>query len=575
MNAARDSFGAFRSATQEGPSPTLIEPVNPNAPRFVRLAIKPGSKRPRDLEWQHPWTTQDRALPGHNVGLRLDRMTEIDCDSQEAVDWWEKHGQPTPYVSESRPGHRAYWYDGLVSTGTYHWALPDGSRAGEVRSGHQFQCVVPPSVHPDTGQPYRWLGPELTAEAQDVPMFDPAGLPPRHGAGPGDWSRVDPGAILAGVPEGKRDNELFRYASSCRARGLTIEEALVLVTQAAAQCIPPFDAEEAVRKVERVYMVYPDGLAGEEEEDSEHQGLVDLRYLAGLPPPVWMVEPYLAEGAHVCLAAVANTGKTFVALDWSLSLASDGRRVLYLALEGLPGMNHRVEAWRLKYPDLEPDKGLLLGGKHLTLDLLNSGSVARLVTLIKKAGSFDLVVIDNLGEAFPGDENAPEPISRAVAAIKQIRRAAGDSAAILVLHNFGHSAERLRGHSKLIDGLDTILYLKVIPNSDNGLRVWSGKERNSEKFAPRTLRLERHGPGLVAVPGVVSEGAGEVLSALNEGKETVAEIVERTGLGRDSVERRLKHLVDEGEAALVAEAIGRKPARYGLKDGPVFKRVLT
>ena len=38
-------------------------------------------------------------------------------------------------------------------------------------------------------------------------------------------NRVDPSKVLVGIGEGSRDVELFRYASSLRARGMPREEA--------------------------------------------------------------------------------------------------------------------------------------------------------------------------------------------------------------------------------------------------------------------------------------------------------------------------------------------------------------
>lgn len=61
--------------------------------------------------------------------------------------------------------------------------------------------------------------------------------------------RVEPNLILAGIAEGSRDTELFRYAASLRARGIPLEEAEILVCTAAAACTPPIDRDIAIEKV--------------------------------------------------------------------------------------------------------------------------------------------------------------------------------------------------------------------------------------------------------------------------------------------------------------------------------------
>jgi hypothetical protein len=68
-----------------------------------------------------------------------------------------------------------------------------------------------------------------------------------------DKPPLDPARILEGVPEGERDEALFKYACSCRARGLPKEEGEVLVLQAARNCKPPFPDDKARKKVESAY----------------------------------------------------------------------------------------------------------------------------------------------------------------------------------------------------------------------------------------------------------------------------------------------------------------------------------
>jgi putative DNA primase/helicase len=69
---------------------------------------------------------------------------------------------------------------------------------------------------------------------------------------------VDPVSVLAGVPQGQRDNELFRYACRLRNKGMAKEEAEILVCQAAANCTPVFPDAEAREKVASAWK-YPEG----------------------------------------------------------------------------------------------------------------------------------------------------------------------------------------------------------------------------------------------------------------------------------------------------------------------------
>ena len=73
-----------------------------------------------------------------------------------------------------------------------------------------------------------------------------------------EGDRVNPVGVLAGVPQGQRDTELFRYACRLRNKGMAREEADVLVCQAAANCKPPFPESEAKEKVASAWK-YPEG----------------------------------------------------------------------------------------------------------------------------------------------------------------------------------------------------------------------------------------------------------------------------------------------------------------------------
>lgn len=271
-------------------------------------------------------------------------------------------------------------------------------------------------------------------------------------------------------------------------------------------------------------------------------GFIGLDGLRALEPPTWLIEPYVAKGALIMLAAAANTGKTFVAVDWALQLSSQGHKVLYAALEGLHGLQARVAAW-------EEHHGKRGGGISFTpagysLNLLDKDSVGEFCRQVEEAGGFDLIVLDNLGEALPGDENDSEVVAKAMDALKRVRRAGGN--AVLDLHNFGHGGTRARGHSKLLDAHDTVIYLNPVTDSVDGRRISCGKERNAERFPDHYVKLNAVADSLVVVPGPGSLSGGLVFDAVKAGHDTVTKLERHlTGqLGRRQIERHLKRLVE-------------------------------
>ncbi len=108
--------------------------------------------------------------------------------------------------------------------------------------------VAPPSIHPDTGQPYRI--------ASDVPIADaPKWLVEMV---LGQQSGCTASSDAATIEEGGRNDTLFRKACSLQAHGWS-EEAILAAIQGenAAKCAPPLDADEVERIVQSAMRYEP------------------------------------------------------------------------------------------------------------------------------------------------------------------------------------------------------------------------------------------------------------------------------------------------------------------------------
>ena len=80
------------------------------------------------------------------------------------------------------------------------------------------------------------------------------------------------------------------------------------------------------------------------------------------PDPVWLVRDVLPEGGLVTLYGQSGGGKTFVALDLALRIATGmnwwGKRsvqqglVAYIAGEGVGGLKNRIRAWLKDHDEL-------------------------------------------------------------------------------------------------------------------------------------------------------------------------------------------------------------------------------
>jgi AAA domain-containing protein len=280
------------------------------------------------------------------------------------------------------------------------------------------------------------------------------------------------------------------------------------------------------------------------------------------PPITYLVEPVLPQSALVCISAPTGSAKTFYAIDLGFSVGLAGKRVLFVVLEGYPTHASRIVAWKAH-------RGIASSTSidtvsycppQMALNLLDEVSVARLCRHIDQTGPYDFVVIDNLNECMPGDENDAGVVGQAMVALRKVQRCLDTSATVLVLDNFGHSAKRLRGHSKKGDSFDTVVYMRRVNDdgSETGtdddeeplerVRVTCGKERNGAKFKRFHLRFELVTGTDAGVLVPARPPQDPLLAAMVPGHVyTAATLADMVGKHRETVIRRLERYVERGE----------------------------
>lgn len=223
------------------------------------LPLAPGKKRPhprlaphgfksatRDAETIRRWWAAD---PRANVGVvtgAASGLVVLDLDRRDGVDGieaararfgWKVEG---PTQRTGGGGLQAFYKHpgGRVRCRTGQGAIAPGVEL----KGDDGYVAVAPSVHP-SGERYKWVeSPDLPLPELPAWARNSARKPTASGAegGPLGKRRVSPAEVLAGVPQGQRNDALFRYACSLRARGLDQAEAQALVKQAARACVPPY-----------------------------------------------------------------------------------------------------------------------------------------------------------------------------------------------------------------------------------------------------------------------------------------------------------------------------------------------
>lgn len=191
------------------------------------------------------------------------------------------------------------------------------------------------------------------------------------------------------------------------------------------------------------------------------------------PLPRQLVDGLLVQNGMVMLVAKYGVGKSFVALDLALSVASGrstflGRPlrrsgpVVYLLAEGVGRFKLRLMVWKAVH---HVDWRLPFHWINSPVDLLNETDVKALVEAIQPLTPA-LVVIDTLSRCLVGgDENGQASMSIAVESLERIRRLAtedGIGPTVLILHHTGASGKRERGSTVLPGGLDTQLFLEGV-----------------------------------------------------------------------------------------------------------------
>jgi hypothetical protein len=163
----------------------------------------------------------------------------------------------TPTVLTGGGGLQFYW--------RWHAGVDVRNSSGEIGAGLDIRgrggyVVAPPSLHL-SGRRYAW---EFQARIDEIPLADPPAWlldlilhPPARGHGTHGRhlpaGRVSFQSLAAGIPDGKRDVELFRMACALRRQRFTRALAEKMVLDAARRCKPPVPDRVARQKIKSAW----------------------------------------------------------------------------------------------------------------------------------------------------------------------------------------------------------------------------------------------------------------------------------------------------------------------------------
>lgn len=221
-----------------------------------------------------------------------------------------------------------------------------------------------------------------------------------------------------------------------------------------------------------------------------------IQELLTIPEPRWLIQDIMHQQETACLWGPPNCGKSFLALDWALSIAAGipwlGRYktlqspVIYMAGEGSASLQKRVWAW------MEGNGVDDLGGAYFQVRPLPLREEEVIDAILEQLATFStpdrpeaglnpgFVVVDTLSQFFGGgEENGPDM----ALFVNNVRRLSHEqNLTVLMVHHSNATGLRERGHTALRGNVDAMFEAK--PHSKNildGIALITDKQRDSAK----------------------------------------------------------------------------------------------
>jgi hypothetical protein len=207
-----------------------------------------------------------------------------------------------------------------------------------------------------------------------------------------------------------------------------------------------------------------------------------IEELSHMPEPKWLLDGLFEQDALVMLVGPPGSFKSFLAIDWALSLAAGipwndratkPSRVLYALGEGKASLLKRIQAW-IHYNQLPEEQLRLLNANFRITFNVPQLAVPRETKQFMQEVDIDqfnpnCLVVDTLARSYVGkNENDPMDAGVWVESVDKLRQ---KGMTVLVLHHTKKNQEfglAYRGTTAFLGAMDTAFVLERNPEGYRG-----------------------------------------------------------------------------------------------------------
>ena len=314
--------------------------------------------------------------------------------------------------------------------------------------------------------------------------------------------------------------------------------------------------------------------------------------LLQLPSQSWLIRGLIPETGLALLFGPPGEGKSFVAIDWALSVATGQSwlgqyetkpgHVVYIAAEGGQGIKKRVAAWMSAHgvedvPNITWYLDTLdIRAENMVEDFMASlharfpieHVVCEDGEYVEVEVSVKLIVLDTLSRNFGGeDENTSTAMSQFIESLEDFCRIHG--ATVLILHHTNAIGARERGHSALKGAVEASFLCSA--EKAQGMMTTITLENNKQKDDKDEEAIYIT-PIRIPLPMLPKDEEGAVLTSLvltrNTPEEALGGVVEAI---TEMLSEHTTLSTNKIEGLCRERTIGRNIVRKALEHGVALR----